>query len=63
MEMDNLGTRSGTTDARITNKIQQTKERISGIKHIIEDIDTTVKEKFKNLKIYKKSRTQWKNQP
>jgi hypothetical protein len=39
LEMENLGKRSGNKDASITNRIQEVKERISGI----EDIDTIVK--------------------
>ena len=38
LEMENLGKRTGTTDASITNRIQEMEERISGI----EDIDTSV---------------------
>ena len=41
--MENLGKRTGTTDASITNRIQ---ERISGIKAKIE-IGTSVKENIK----------------
>ena len=51
LEMENLGKRSGITDISITNRIQVTEERISGIKDMVEEIDTTVKEnsKHKNL--------------
>ena len=60
--MENLGKRSGTTDASITNGIQEIEERISGLEDIIEEIDTTVKEKFKHKKLLtqsiKKVRTQ-----
>jgi hypothetical protein len=43
--------RPGTTDANITNRIQEIEERISGVKDTIENIDTSVKEntKCKNL--------------
>ena len=44
LEMENLGKRSGITDISITNRIQVTEERISGIKDMVEEIDTTVKE-------------------
>jgi hypothetical protein len=42
LEMENLGKRSRTTDANITNRLQEIEERISGIEDIIEDIDTKV---------------------
>jgi hypothetical protein len=47
MEIENLGKRSGIIDASITNRIQETEERISGAEDTIEDIDTIVKEKEK----------------
>jgi chromosome segregation ATPase len=47
LEIENLGKRSGVTDASITNRIQEIEERISGIEDTIEDIDTTVKENAK----------------
>ena len=49
--MENLGSKSGGTDASITNRIQEIEERISGIEDTIENIDTSVKEitKCKNL--------------
>ena len=50
MEVENLGKRSGTIDARITNKIQEIEERISGVEDSIEDIDTMVKENTKHRK-------------
>ena len=51
LEMENLGKRSGVTDASITNRIQEIEERISGIEDTIEDSDTTVKESTKYKKI------------
>ena len=42
-EMENLGKRSGTIDASITNRIQEIEERISDAEDTIENIDTTVK--------------------
>ena len=48
--MENLGKRSGGTDASITNRIQEIEERISGIEDTIEDIDTTDK-KLQSAKI------------
>jgi chromosome segregation ATPase len=39
---ENLGRRSGVTDTRITNRIQEIEERSSGAEDTIENIDTTV---------------------
>ena len=39
LEMENLGKRSGATDASITNRMQEIEDRISGI----EDINTSKK--------------------
>ena len=47
MEMENLGKRSGATDASITNRIQEIEERMSGVEDTIKDIDTLVKENYK----------------
>ena len=62
LEMENLGKRTGVTDASITNRIQEIEERISSVEDTIEDIDTTVKENTKSknsyLKTFKKSWTQ-----
>ena len=44
--MENLGNRSGVTDASIINRIQE-REKNSGIEDTIENIDTTVKENAK----------------
>jgi predicted nucleic acid-binding Zn-ribbon protein len=51
LEIENLGKKSGAIDARITNRIQEIEERISGAEDTIENIDTAVKEsaKIKNL--------------
>jgi len=43
VEMKNPGKRSGVIDARITNRIQQNKERTSGAEDTIENIDTIKK--------------------
>jgi hypothetical protein len=43
--MENLGTRIGTTDVIITNRIQEIEERILGIEVTIEEMDTLVKKK------------------
>jgi hypothetical protein len=39
LEMDNLGKRSGATDASINNRIKGIEERISCVEDILEDID------------------------
>ena len=51
LKMENLGKRSGATDASITNKIQEREERISGIEDTLEDFDTVVKENIKHKQI------------
>ena len=52
LEMDNVGKRSGATDATsITNRIQDIEERISGIEDTIEVIDVPVKENTKCKKL------------
>ena len=45
--MESLGKKTGTTDASITNRIQEIKERIRGVEDTIEYIDTIVKENAK----------------
>ena len=45
--MKNLGKRSGTTGASITNRKQEMEERISGIEDTIEDIEISVDENIK----------------
>ena len=54
LKIENLGKRSGITDIRITNRIQEIEERISDVEDTVEEIDTTVKEiskqKSPNLK-------------
>ena len=47
LEIENLGKKSGAIDARITNRIQEIEQRISGAEDTIENIDTTVKENTK----------------
>jgi hypothetical protein len=49
LEMENLGKRSEITDVSIINRIQEIEERISGIKNMVEEINTTIK--FHNTKI------------
>ena len=50
MEMENLGKWSGTTDASITNRIQEMEERTSDIEDTMEEIDSPVKENVKSNK-------------
>ena len=49
LEIENLGKKSGAMDVRITNRIQETEERISGAEDTIENIDTIIKENEKDL--------------
>ena len=49
--IENLGKRSGDTDAGITNKIQEMEEKISGAEDTIKNIDTAVKENAKCKKL------------
>jgi hypothetical protein len=59
LEIQNLGKRSGVIDARITKRIQEIGERISGAEDIIENIDKTVKTfKMQSAPNPKHSRTQ-----
>ena len=51
LEMENLGKRSGVTDARIPNRIQEIEEKIWGIEDTIEEINTTIKENTKSKKL------------
>ena len=64
--MENLGKRAGVTDANITNRIQETEHRISGVEDTTEDFNITVKENTRSkrfyLKSFKKSSTQLKDQ-
>jgi chromosome segregation ATPase len=51
LEIENLGKKSGTIDASISNTIQEMEERISGTDDSIENIGTTIKENGKCKKI------------
>jgi chromosome segregation ATPase len=51
LELENLGKKSGTIDASISNRIQEMEERISGAEGSIENMDTTIKENAKFKKI------------
>ena len=41
--MENIGKRTGSTDASITKRIQEIEERVFGVEDRIEEIDTLVK--------------------
>jgi hypothetical protein len=43
LEMDNLEKWSRITNVSITNRIQETEERVLGLEDTLEDIDTTAK--------------------
>jgi predicted nucleic acid-binding Zn-ribbon protein len=43
LEIETLGKKSGTIDARISNRIQDMEERISGAEDSLENIGTTIK--------------------
>jgi methyl-accepting chemotaxis protein len=49
LEMENLGERSGATDAHTTNRIQEIEERISGIEDPIEEL-TQQSKKIQSVK-------------
>lgn len=49
LEIENLGKKSGTIDASISNRIQEMEKRISGAEDSIENISTTIK-KYKMQK-------------
>ena len=51
LQKENLGKRSGTIDASVTNRIQKIEERKSGAEETIENIDTTIKENAKCKKV------------
>jgi hypothetical protein len=51
LEIEILGRKSGNIDARISNRIQEMEERISGAEDSIENITTTIKENAKCKKI------------
>ena len=51
LEIENLGKRPGVIDARFTNRIQETEERILGAEDIRENTDTTDRENAKYKKL------------
>jgi hypothetical protein len=55
-KMENAGKQTGTTEASISIRMQETEDSVSGLKDMIEEIDTSVKEnvvskKFKTPRI------------
>ena len=50
VERKNLGKKAGTTEASITNRLQEMEERISGVEDTMEEIDVSVKENVKSKK-------------
>jgi chromosome segregation ATPase len=51
LEIENLGKRPGVINVSITNRIQEVEKRISGAEDTIENMDTTVKENEKCIKL------------
>jgi chromosome segregation ATPase len=51
LEIEILGTKSGTIDASISNRIQEMEERISGAEDSIDNIGTTIKENAKCINV------------
>ena len=51
LEIETQVKKSGTIDVRISNRIQEMEERISGAEDYIESIRTTIKENTKRKKI------------
>jgi chromosome segregation ATPase len=51
LAIEKLGKKSGTTDASISNRIQEMEERISGAEDSIENMDTKITENAKCKKI------------
>ena len=48
--MENLGKRTGITDASKTNRIQEIQERLSNVEDGMQEIDSLVKENVKSNK-------------
>jgi hypothetical protein len=51
LEIENIGKIPGTIDARISNRIQEMEERMSGVEDSIKNISTTIKENAKCKRI------------
>jgi hypothetical protein len=48
LEIEIIGKKSGTIDERISNRIEEMEERISGAEDSIENMETTIKENAKS---------------
>lgn len=48
LDMKNLGTQTGTSEVSLTNRIQESKERLSGLEDTIEEMVTFIKENVKS---------------
>ena len=61
IKIETLGKKSGNLDARISNRIQEMEERISGAENSIENISTTIKnakcKKISDTKTQRKDQT------
>ena len=55
LEIENIGKIPGTIDARISNRIQEMEERMSGVEDSIKNISTTIKENAKCKRILSQS--------
>lgn len=53
--MENLGKKTRTADASITNRIQELEDRISVINDTIEKINTSVQENIKTKRLLTKA--------
>lgn len=47
LEVENVGTQTGTSEVSLTNRTQEMEERIPGIEDTIKEKDTLVKENVK----------------
>lgn len=53
----NLGTKTGTTEARFPNRISEIEEEISDTEDTIKQLDTSLKENVKSTKLIHKTST------
>jgi hypothetical protein len=54
-EIETLGKKTGIIDVRISNRIQEMKERISGAEDFIKNMDTTIKKRKNGKRSYPKT--------
>lgn len=59
--MNNLGTQTGTSEVSLTNRIQESKERLSGLEDTIEEMDTFIKENVKSKTYLARKKTSRKS--